>query len=657
MLLSILVSIVAALVSLPVDLCFGVLKSITKSDAVVMAHNIVARNINVASLPTRQSTDQICPPTKTSTNTSTEKHSRREEFKILKSIRSLPVEMLVSKTEQWKLGKSIIDRNFHGVQEHVPNSLEVRPVETVSEYKTNEIHAQVHEVGSHGGSFTGSTSSNSSIDKFNQLKHAILQQRNNLYPNQRQEFDRDWGFSDDNIILANQCNDICRVLDDVYDTSIHEINRIHALPEDIAGLEIIHLFVNDMLGRNSSQSKIFQSLTSENFVDEKLVSLTFKWVAGIFLILLLLCFMLFTILRSNQRGLRWQQSFILSCVLQCVIEIVFNETTTVLWINYGLPSLITKKIVHIKTKIEQTILALIENRSYVDSPFEKSVITCNVPDYLFVSYAVAKAYPHLLESEIVLSYKTPTPGKYSGWQWKQFAPEHHLYDTDTMHYMQQASHWFIRSFIVTTIITLHLFGSIPLELQGFVVQCVQPAITGSMALFALALHWIFANSNYTVVFFVIVFVVVFVIYRRYNLRKIHADTIAKQEMESRIQDIETQARQDADKARQDDKRLIEEAAQRAIQDAQEIANRRHEELKQLIFDERNNRILMQQQQQQLLLQSNKSVVSIKREGSIDLISPSRISNKQLDILSNSPSVVVVEQTLKRSASSSTKPWR
>jgi amino acid transporter len=51
--------------------------------------------------------------------------------------------------------------------------------------------------------------------------------------------------------------------------------------------------------------------------------------------------------------------------------------------------------------------------------------------------------------------------------------------------MSRAYNWLVRWVATTLTVTLQAFGSIPLELQKFVVQCVQPAITGSLALVGL----------------------------------------------------------------------------------------------------------------------------------------------------------------------------
>jgi hypothetical protein len=69
-----------------------------------------------------------------------------------------------------------------------------------------------------------------------------------------------------------------------------------------AGLEILHLFMVDLLGRNTAAAKIFKEKFGEEFADSQVVVAAQKYVAAALLIGLNAFFMYFILLEGVEKG-------------------------------------------------------------------------------------------------------------------------------------------------------------------------------------------------------------------------------------------------------------------------------------------------------------------------------------------------------------------
>lgn len=92
------------------------------------------------------------------------------------------------------------------------------------------------------------------------------------------------------------------------------------------GLEILHLFVLDVMGRDSAASKIFTTKSREDFRHSMVVTKFAKGLAWLLVIMLNFFFVYFSMLRGLQRGGRWQMVYLGACITQVLIEIVIYET-------------------------------------------------------------------------------------------------------------------------------------------------------------------------------------------------------------------------------------------------------------------------------------------------------------------------------------------
>jgi hypothetical protein len=106
----------------------------------------------------------------------------------------------------------------------------------------------------------------------------------------------------------------------------------------------------------------------------------------------------------------------------------------------------------------------------------------NVPDYFFVSTNVAKAYPALLESAIVLSYRSHLPNECLAQKWKkyQFHREQQV-SNDILSFIQKTF-----SFLIS-LAAIEIFDTVPIELQRMFIRFTQPMVLSGAALTCLKL--------------------------------------------------------------------------------------------------------------------------------------------------------------------------
>ena len=145
-------------------------------------------------------------------------------------------------------------------------------------------------------------------------------------------FDADWGLDSNGRFLPSPdkintekkvWNEMKRVME--------ESKRIAELldwaEDDYIGLEILHLFVMDELGHDTKAGKIFASKSQEDFFKHTDIVTRRTMVLAAFVLLCLNTFFVtFTILRAYERGIKWQKSFLVACIVQTLLEKVLLET-------------------------------------------------------------------------------------------------------------------------------------------------------------------------------------------------------------------------------------------------------------------------------------------------------------------------------------------
>jgi len=130
-----------------------------------------------------------------------------------------------------------------------------------------------------------------------------------------------------------------------------------------------------------------------------------KTIAWAVVVLLNLFFVYFSLLRGLERGFEWQRLFLVACIIQFIVEILFYETSECAIVHFYIPDLARNEVRSVGFAVHQAVSKVCT--ATVESA---SSVILDAPRYLFVSTNVAKKFPDLLESIIVMSYHTYSPG-------------------------------------------------------------------------------------------------------------------------------------------------------------------------------------------------------------------------------------------------------
>jgi hypothetical protein len=295
--------------------------------------------------------------------------------------------------------------------------------------------------------------------------------------------------------------------------------------EEEVGLEILQLFIQDLLGRDTASAKIFAVKAEEDYVTQPVVSMSKKIISAVLLILFNALCIYYSILRGYRKGLAWQRSFLMACIVQFLIEVFYNETLLCLYVHCFVPSIVPDaEIKRVQSVLHHCIHSMCNDFFDPNDHSETDKQLLNVADYFFVSTHVAKAYPDLMESMIVLAYKSFMSGAI-GHKWKR--DEDVSYDhvgesdnlvmdraTNSQASMQQS---FVRKVIISIAIAISalqtmVVTSIPLSYQKMIVRFLEPIVWGG-----LSYTWLLI-SNSTIgisIFAILVAAIVFIILHRY----------------------------------------------------------------------------------------------------------------------------------------------
>jgi hypothetical protein len=135
----------------------------------------------------------------------------------------------------------------------------------------------------------------------------------------------------------------------------------------------------------------------------------------------------------------------------------------------------------------------------------------NIADYTFVSTKLAEQYPHLMESAVVMSYKTSLPGDHIRAWAEDFAKRQVFVDASSLTVKASRDNLSIRVFLV-----VYIFGLIktlvlmPFDVQKSILKFIQPFVFGGLVLL---LHTIISSpiilSATSISLFLIVCLVVY----------------------------------------------------------------------------------------------------------------------------------------------------
>jgi len=346
---------------------------------------------------------------------------------------------------------------------------------------------------------------------FDLLKNDIHFQRKLLRPNEIEEYDAQWGVDPTGAFAAtstwvNRSRAdlvIQEHLAFVHKQKKERVSKLRLLPDENKGLELLHLFIMDLLGQNTVAANIFLQKSDEDFKTVKCVSPSRKGLAWAGLVLLNLFFVYYTVLHGFVKGIAWQRAFLIACILQLLMEVFIINTIECIWINFVVPNLVVNEVQDALNALNIAINKVC-SVSYADSR-----LFLNAPNFLFVSTNLCREFPDLLESIIIQSYYSYLPGELSKkWQYRT-----NILNSETGFVFR------LRNLVVFLSLLLKLLGTTPFLVQKVFIRLTQPVILAGIAL---ALMTVFSSTTNIVVFSVIVFAAIFAYGSRIYLRQRNA---------------------------------------------------------------------------------------------------------------------------------------
>lgn len=173
--------------------------------------------------------------------------------------------------------------------------------------------------------------------------------------------------------------------------------------------------------------------------------------------------------------MQWQKGWTFACVVNLVLHWV-SATINAIAIYFMIPSAIASSASLCELTLNQCIATLM-------NPQERSsdVRSFSAPDFYFVSTRVARAFPDLLESALVLSYRSPTLPSEQSSRWtghSSFSPSYRTAQTVAFGSISFGLSVFATYFIV-------FIGSQSIPVQSLILSAINPIIYGAVSLFCL----------------------------------------------------------------------------------------------------------------------------------------------------------------------------
>ena len=259
----------------------------------------------------------------------------------------------------------------------------------------------------------------------------------------------------------------------------------------------------DLLDRNTSQARILETNLDCYVTDRtQVVSWSVKCLTVSFFVMINLLMAFACILYGYSKGEKWQTLWMISALGTVAVEILFNNVTEAIIINFAIPETIFAEAVSAKKLLSRVIRNVCQGKAFianpaVDSDDDSSIAAFSACELLFVSTRIARKMPHLMESKIILSYCDSIPMHVDSSRTEEVQ---NLVDSKEGSSSSPSSSilekfWKILCFPCTCVasllvITLKYMGVINLELQRALVHTAQP-----VALVFIALPFSLIQSN------------------------------------------------------------------------------------------------------------------------------------------------------------------
>ena len=373
----------------------------------------------------------------------------------------------------------LVERNRHQSILHNP----IRKISTIITASLTSRSVQDHEIAG---------------DPSEELFEKIVRKRRELSGHELIEFDQQWCIDETgNFPVGKSLHFslsahysrvqavIAREILKVRRLSVLKIDKLKLATDEHVGLELLHLFVLDLLGRDTPAAQIFEQRSEEDFKRMSVVSVSAKCVAAVLLLLMNFFFAYYSVLYGFLHGLGWQRNYLIVCTVQLIVEVFINETLEVLWVHVLAPKLVREEVqTAVKAVVDLVNKMFTQelNSSLVDKDKGKNDRNneLNVPDYLFVSTNVAKSYPKLIEATIVSAFCTHLPGELSK-KWRSGTSAAAVFSFLSGRRANRGAEVLRLSSVVTIAFSLLQYAaSTPLLLQRMVVRSGQPLFVSAL---------------------------------------------------------------------------------------------------------------------------------------------------------------------------------
>lgn len=261
---------------------------------------------------------------------------------------------------------------------------------------------------------------------------------------------------------------------------------LHHCSEQHAGVELLHVFMVDLLGRHTPAAKIFREKFEEEYESSPTVTLLQSYLATAFLLGVNAFIVYYLILKGYQKGLHWQMQFLWSCIAQISVEIFVFETIECIWLNYSVPAFVNNEVTAAVAILRELIQRLVvtsqltaksakRRQAVVDAYF------LNAPSHLFVSTKLAAYFPNLLESMIVNSFVHHLPGKMC-LTWPHYRSYDAYQSCDGTERLQRGVARGTALAVAFTALLVQGVLTVPFGYQKVFIRVVQPMVFSGMAL-------------------------------------------------------------------------------------------------------------------------------------------------------------------------------
>ena len=207
------------------------------------------------------------------------------------------------------------------------------------------------------------------------------------------------------------------------------------------GVELIYLFIQDLLGRDSISARLVSAKVNEDFPVLPVVTsnkIAIRGIVVLCVILINVACVYFALTLSWRQSLSWQWKYVIGSLVQLGVEIVYLDSIEILCVQWCLPAFVPRtsimRIRYVFEDIIQEVLSRIKqyhqqkprsaestgpsSQSGMLDIDESLFIALNAPDFLFVSHNVASYTLSTLESVLIRLYKSYLPGEQFSKKWK-----------------------------------------------------------------------------------------------------------------------------------------------------------------------------------------------------------------------------------------------